>query len=289
MPRSPQLATIVGILTTFLLSSSVVDAFSFTIPQLNPANPAVKELSKAQDSVLLNIRLDVGEKEDSHLLLDGLVIELQKDAAPKGHVSLPGSSGPNPHLSGGASSLKILDDARFIGTSGVKTVDLQDGCWELVWREDAPAGTVVCGFDLSDDVTRGDAVLPKGRIYVSLPVWNRAGLTKQQTYKAKKLKEAEQHKIDQDDEIAKMQETSNPLMKALHYRNAVAATEKLSMSGVNTFLTSIPSDDEVMPINNDLLLCTKGTVWTKTGSFLGKEHLLLGVANASPESLDQTP
>ena len=152
-----------------------------------------------------------------------------------------------------------------------------------VWRESAPAGVIVCGFHLAEDVKRGDAILPKGRIYLSLPVWNRDGLADKQAYKAEKIAEAEQHKIDQAADIAKMQATSNPLMKALHFRNAVAASEKISMSGVKGLVDSVPDDEDVMPIGKDLVMCTKGTVWTKNGGLLGKEHVLLGVANASPE------
>ena len=152
-----------------------------------------------------------------------------------------------------------------------------------VWRESAPAGVIVCGFHLAEDVKRGDSILPKGRIYLSLPVWNRDGLADKQAYKAEKIAEAEQHKIDQAADIAKMQATSNPLMKALHFRNAVAASEKISNSGVKNLVAIVPDDEDVMPIGNDLVICTKGTVWTKSGSFLSKEHVLLGVASASPE------
>jgi len=75
-------------------------------------------------------------------------------------------------------------------------------------------------------------------------------------------------------------------MKALHYRNAVSAYEKMSMSGVKGLMESVPDSEDVMPIGNDLLMCTKGTVWTKDGSsFFGKEHILLGVANAGPETV----
>ena len=122
------------ILVLAAAQSTLTAAFSFTIPKLNPANPALQELSQAQDGILVNIRLDVGQKEDSHLLLDGLVVELSDDAIDKakGRIPLPGSSGPSPHLSSGAKSLRVLDAARFIGHDGINHIDLQDGCWEMV-------------------------------------------------------------------------------------------------------------------------------------------------------------
>jgi hypothetical protein len=280
----------IGIFLVLILAAarpSLTAAFSFAIPQLNPANPALQDLSQAPDGILVNLRLDVGQKEESHLLLDGLVVELRGDAVDKKNsVPLPGSSGPSPHLSSGAKSLRVLDAARFIGHNGLNSIDLQDGCWEMVWRKFAPAGVIVCGFNLAEDVHRGDATLPKGQLYLSLPIWTRDGLAEKQALKAEKIAEAEQYKIEQADDIAKMQATSNPLMKALHYRNAVSAYEKMSMSGVKGLMESVPDSEDVMPIGNDLLMCTKGTVWTKDGSsFFGKEHILLGVANAGPETV----
>ena len=129
----------IGILLVLVLAaaqSTLTAAFSFTIPKLNPANPALQELSHAQEGILVNIRLDVGQNENSHLLLDGLVVELPDDAIDKAKgknsVPLPGSSGPSPHLSSGAKSLRVLDAARFIGHNGINQIDFQDGCWEMV-------------------------------------------------------------------------------------------------------------------------------------------------------------
>ena len=131
----------IGILLILVLAaaqSTLTAAFSFTIPKLNPANPALQELSQAQDGILVNLRLDVGQKEDSHLLVDGLVVKLSDetiDKKDKNSVPLPGSSGPNPHLSSGAKSLRVLDAARFIGHGGTNHIDLQDGCWEMVSQQ----------------------------------------------------------------------------------------------------------------------------------------------------------
>ena len=124
------------LLPLVLVLAASIDAFSFTLPKLNPVNPALQDMSQAQDGILINIRLDVGQKEDSHLLIDGLAVELHDDAIDtknaKYSVPLPGSSGPNPHLSSGAKTLQVLDAARFIGLNGINHVDLQNGCWEMV-------------------------------------------------------------------------------------------------------------------------------------------------------------
>ena len=128
------------LLPLVLVLAASIDAFSFTIPKLNPANPALQDMSQGQDGILVNIRLDVGQKEDSHLLINGLVVELHDDnidaKKAKSSVPLPGSSGPNPHLSSGAKSLQVLDAAHFIGHDGINHVDMQDGCWEMVSLQD---------------------------------------------------------------------------------------------------------------------------------------------------------
>jgi len=128
------------LLPLVLVLAASIDAFSFTIPKLNPANPALQDLSQTVDGILVNIRLDVGQCEDSHMLINGLVVELHDDAIDakkaKSSVPLPGSSGPNPHLSSGAKSLQVLDAAHFIGHDGINHVDMQDGCWEMVSLQD---------------------------------------------------------------------------------------------------------------------------------------------------------
>ena len=138
------------LLPLVLVLAASIDAFSFTIPKLNPANPALQDMSQTVDGILVNIRLDVGQKEDSHLLINGLVVELHGDAIDakktKNSVPLPGSSGPNPHLSSGAKSLQVLDAAHFIGHDGTNHVDMQGGCWEMVSQPILLQHILLCFF-----------------------------------------------------------------------------------------------------------------------------------------------
>lgn len=266
------------LLSCLAASFATVSGFSFAFPKLNPANPCLSDYSAAQTDTLLNVRLDIGADDSSHLLMDGLVVELKDTKPAKGHPLLPGANGPSPGVSSGARALKVLDDAHFIGMDGMKSVVLTDGCWEMVWREGAPAGTIVCGFNVPEDVQRNGAKLPQDHFYMSFPVWSQDGLAKMQTRKAKAEADMQQYLSDQNDEIAKMEKSSNVLAKALHYRNAIAAVEKISNSGINTYFKMVPVNDDVQPIDGGLLLCTSGTLWTKKKSFFGKEHTLLGVA-----------
>ena len=79
-----------------------------------------------------------------------------------------------------------------------------------------------------------------------------------------------------------MANTPNILKKALHFRNAVAATENMDNTGLHRLL-DIPSNNDVMEIGEELQLVRIGTVWTKSGPFRSNHQQLLGSATlASP-------
>ena len=248
------------------------------------AHPALQQHAQAQTGTLLNIRLDVGRKEESRMNINGLVIELHEDSVTGKYPPLPGANGPNPRLSTGAKSLVVKEDAYFVDTFGKQLFPLLNGCWEMVWRDGAKAGSIVCGFDVPKEARRNEASLPAGRLYMSFPVWTKEGLAEAQAYKRQVEEMARKHEQDKIDELAKVGETSNILMKALHYRNAVAANEKYGLSGISQ-VAQIPPDTDTMAIQDDLLLTTKGTVWMKDSALFGSVHGLLGTATVSPVAI----
>lgn len=69
-----------------------------------------------------------------------------------------------------------------------------------------------------------------------------------------------------DVELEKMSNTPNILMKALHFRNAAAATEQMDYTGLHA-MVDVPSVDDVLEIGEGLQMVKIGTVWSKTGSF----------------------
>ena len=69
-------------------------------------------------------------------------------------------------------------------------------------------------------------------------------------------------------------------MKALHYRNAYAAQEKNWNQPVKRY-DMVPEEDEVLTLQDDLLLTTKGLLWSKTLPI--GEQVLLGTATISLE------
>ena len=267
------------VLVICLAASSATYGLSLAFPKTKSVNSELWELSNAQKDLVLNLRLDVGREEEPHIPIDGLTLELKDVVSASESPPLPATNGPSPNNSGGARALRILQEAHFVSLDGRKKVDLQDGCWEMIWRKRAPAGFFVCGFNIPEEVRRNDATLSRGRLYISFPIWSKEGLAESQAVKLRVSKDIEQQRQAQNKELAKMQNTSNLPMKALYYRNAAAALEKISNLGVNGPLNQVPMDDDVMPIQNGLLLCTKGTIWTKEQSVFGKEHVLLGVAS----------
>ena len=132
----------------------------------------------------------------------------------------------------------------------------------MIWRNDAPAGSVICAFDLPETYKRGDAMLEKGPLYITFPVWTRGGLSEAQEDKRNVEERLAVVKKKLDAASEKMNETQNPIMKALHFREACQAHEERSFIHTEK-AASVPWDDEVEPLNENLLLTTKGLVWSK--------------------------
>lgn len=247
-------------------------------------NPALASLAKAPSGTVLDLIMNVGNNENSRMSLQGLHLELCEDEAiDNERVKLPGVDGPHPNVSSGAKKLVVKDQAFFVGMAGRQNVPLHHGCWEMVWRENAPAGVILCGFDLEEAIRRNDASLEKGRIFLSLPVWTKEGLEAQQKRRREVEARVKLHEDAKKEAYEKMDGTSNPIMKALHFRNAAEATEKLSFVDTE-IIAQIPMDEDVMALGNGLLVTTEGTVWTKEADnmFGNPQHTLLGTVTIRP-------
>jgi hypothetical protein len=164
---------------------------------------------------------------------------------------------------------------------GSQLVKTMKGCWEVCWKRDATAGSLVCGFEVSEDYKRNDAVLPMGRIYLSFPVWTEDGLTFARGEKQRIAERGTESLAEKQEEMRKMKETNNPLMKALYYRNACAAAEKYSLLPRldSVQMKMIPDENDIMKLQDDLLLTTKGLVWSK--DLTRGKQILLGTANVA--------
>eukprot|EP00339_Tiarina_fusa_P011682 CAMPEP_0117032932 /NCGR_PEP_ID=MMETSP0472-20121206/23571_1 /TAXON_ID=693140 ORGANISM="Tiarina fusus, Strain LIS" /NCGR_SAMPLE_ID=MMETSP0472 /ASSEMBLY_ACC=CAM_ASM_000603 /LENGTH=249 /DNA_ID=CAMNT_0004741713 /DNA_START=107 /DNA_END=853 /DNA_ORIENTATION=- len=246
-------------ITTLLLLAELANGFIFR--DLSTQKPGLTQLVDAQGEQTLSVTLDIGkEGSESRMAVKGMVLGLHNDKPDYEHVAMPGKNGPNPKLSSGIRALNMIQEGHFISKVGTELVHTLKGCWEMVWRKDAPAGALLCGFDLPDEYQRNEAKLPKGRLYLSFPVWTAETLAFAQTQKVEILGLAEAALKEKEDQFSKYAAATNPLTKALHYRNAYAALEKYWMYPVDR-MKQVPTSEEVIKIQDDLFLTTKGLVW----------------------------
>jgi len=261
-----------------------VKAFSNPILNLiNKVNPSIKEFASAQESSLLNIRLDIGsnsEPSSGRFGINGLMIELHGDQeANYPHPKLPGDNGPNPQLSSGAKSLSVLREGQHISITGSQSIPFDNGAWEMVWRQNANAGALIMGFD-AGEIKRNQVSLPLGRVFISFPVWTSESLQLLKERKAVAEEKAMEAMDRQKDEMFKMQQTGNLLEKALHFRNACKAAEDIDYSGYRSY-SSMNLDMKTVPLEGGLHLCGLGTVWTKKDGMFSNQQVLLGTATAA--------
>jgi len=238
----------------------------------------------AQKTTPLKINLDVGANEESSKLnVNGMAFEICSKMADYDHPMMPGADGKSPQLSSGARELNLIEEGYFIDMSGKKHVKALNGCWEMFWRENALTGSLICGFDIPEEYHRNDASIPKCCLYLNFPLWTKIGLEKARERKDKILGRASFLLDKKQEEMSRMKNTYNPFLKVFHYGNAIMADDKYHFQPLKS-LEIIPSDDEIIWLQDDLLLNTKGLVFSKTKMFSQSSHVQLGAAYASPYS-----
>eukprot|EP00980_Cylindrotheca_fusiformis_P004059 scaffold880_cov132-Cylindrotheca_fusiformis.AAC.55 len=247
--------------------------------------PGLMQIIDAQSVQRLSINLDIGgEQDESHLVIRDVVFDLFKDAPVSEHVKMPGINGPHPKLSSGVRRLDIIEGGHYISLKGMETIKTSKSCWELNWKKDSLAGALVCGMEILEDYERNEATLAKGRIYLSFPVWHQEGLDSARSEKERVTKNAEEALQLKNEEMSKYQETNNPIMKALHYRNAYAAAETYFLQPIKQ-MEMVPAEDEVLELQDDLFLTTKGLIWSK--ALPAGHQVLLGSATITTKSDDE--
>jgi len=246
--------------------------------------PILDDILKIKPFESLYLNLHIGDtKHQSQLLIRDTKLEFHRGDALEDHVAMPGSNGPEPAVSTGALQLDVVDGGHFISMKGAENIKLAHSCWEINWWKDAPAGALICGFEVMEDYKRNEAILPKGRTYLSFPMWEKKSLDFFRKKKAIIIEQADAALKQKDEEMSKMCETNNPIMKALHYRNAYAASTRY-MDLPRDRMATIPEEGEVIELPNGLFLTTKGLIWAKSKVPLrAGQQVLLGTANISNE------
>lgn len=245
--------------------------------------PDLLQITDEQEDIELNIQLLLGPHDDGpQLAITNMVVGLCHDSAEYEHIGLPGADGQHKKLSTGHRSLKILEEGRFINMKGTQHVKGENGCWEMCWRKDKPAGTLICGFHVPEEYSRNDAVLHKGNLYVSFPLWTVEGLRVGQEEGQKVREECQRLLQVRDEELEKIEQTDNPIMKAYHLQAAYAAVDKYGAMP-HDLLSTIPNDDQVVRLQNDILLTIKGLVWGQQDSDRYSDgYEFLGTASLHP-------
>lgn len=181
--------------------------------------------------------------------------------------------------------MQLLKKGQYVDLTGSHRVTMDNGAWEIIWRKGASAGALVCGFEVPKEVKRNDVSIPKGRVYVTFPLWTSESLQDLRKRKAK-AEERATEALDRLKEAGrKMEAESNPLKKALYFRDACKAHEEIDYSGHRLY-SAMPLDKDMIKMKEGLHLCSLGTVWTKTGGFLGGDQVLLGSAKVSKSDVE---
>lgn len=188
-------------------------------PPMLPKTELDDSTNALVSGVPLDISLQLGKKGESILSVQRLTVNLASDV-----LDSPPPTAPMPDQK--AYQAHLLQNGHFIDRQGLKTLDLADPCWQLIWRDQSPAGNCVIGLDVQSPATRNEATLEKGSLFVSFPVWKQDRLVEMQTRKAECELAAMVHLQERDAEIEKLKAANNILVKAWHYRNAAAAVEK---------------------------------------------------------------
>jgi hypothetical protein len=257
-----------SLLLLTITSISSGDAFIFEAINMAKsaftAHPGLKNLSKTDCKI--DISLDIGEQNAARFVLQGLQLDLTQNVA-TGAVNLPGSSGPHPQTSSGAHEISVKQQPFFISMNGLEKVELTRGAWEIVWYESSPSGTMICGFEIDKEVTQRNVKIPACRIYISFPLFTAELLTDMLQRKAEVTERANGYQQEKNESLEAMEKTDNLFRKAMHYRDAIAAFEKLDMTGLRYF-EWVPSLDEVVTLPQGLLLGKKGTISISTKEML---------------------
>jgi len=245
-------------------------------PTTKEIRPDLYDLIDQQENTKLNIQLHVGDEETGFLSVNDMIVEINCNQAADDHISLPGSDGLyHSECASGHRRMDVLSKGQFINMNGSQYIDCNAGCcWEMCWVRNRPAGNIVLGFHLPKTYSRNKAILPKGDMWISFPVWTQDGLIYGQMEKKRVLNEIELNEIKRDEELDKFDMTNNPIMKAIHLNSAYSFDAKCDEMLNDYSLDTIPDSDQFSKLQENTLLSKNGLIWNKDGN----DDVLLGRA-----------
>lgn len=290
MKTSLSLLQIVLVLMIPSVSTAFLNGFFESSPKME-VRPDLLDLTDKQNRVTIRVNLDIGEEENhrhnndrqTHLVIQGIELKFGSDTISDEHVILPGAGGARSNLSSGHRRLTVTQQGSFITLTGTKKVELKHPTWEMVWRDNKPAGSLICGFEVPCTYRRNDgnaAFLPEGHLYISFPVWSAEGLLIGQAERNRIEDMREQFLQQRDEELELCDKTKNPFQKAIHIHKAFTAVDKSLSLPSSTHHDTIPDFSKVLKMQDDLYLTTTGLVYRTDGPQYGKKnHEFLGTAH----------
>lgn len=253
---------------TLRFSPVVILILSWSVPSQGfnifpePVQNLVGIANTIQKKQSLALSLIIGEKKGPTFGLHDLELELGTDDA-KAKIPMPGANGPHPKVSSGIKELQVKTQAWFTSMTGREIVDMKEGCWEIVWKEGAPAGALICGIDVAKEAARNGAKLPAGKLYMSFPLWTREGLAAQQARRDSLLVRAQSHLDERDRQLELYKDSNNLFAKAMHYRNAWHEVDMFLLTGYREVDRMTPNPEDELELNDSLVLAKTGTLWVK--------------------------
>ena len=238
---------------------------SFILDQAAAPLSGLGQLVEAQHEKRVSIGLNIAEPgEPSRLAINGIVFDLMRHAPSSNtdFTEMPGRQWPRASFTGGLRMLNIVEDGSFVSMRGKEIVKPLKGCWEIIWREGDPSGSLYCGLEIDQAYKRNDATLPKGMVYISFNTWSSEGLKKAQATKERSTERADMALKHKQEELSKMAETNNILQKGLHYYKALCAVDEYLMEP-NLKMRGVPSDEEVVHFGGDMHVSKIGKVWSQ--------------------------
>ena len=176
------------------------------------------------------------------------------------NIPMPGYNGAHPSLSSGVVPLTIHNCGEYVTLDkGVQSLPLSTTAtavtlppqWEVIWKEQSPTGTIVCGIELPQPIRRNaDAMIPAGIMYISFPVWDGAQLLEYQKKKVEYDITSKLYSQERDLEIEKMTKSNNIFNKLMHYRNAFAAAENYSLQPHKAYRNVPTTLDDLIAIES---------------------------------------
>lgn len=117
--------------------------------------PELARLVDSQDGrhLELGLTIEKGSKNTDRPLsmsIQGLKLTLTTEKSNK--TRLPGANGPSPQLSSGVHVAHIDEQPFYVNLDGQQTVELEDVCWEIVWKDTSPHGYLFCGLQVPPKV-----------------------------------------------------------------------------------------------------------------------------------------